>query len=138
MSRMFLILSLSCYTISFFLPAFAIAVKGKTCEPDSGFAAFVVCMCSLGGILGSVPFVTWLANPSFWLGVVTFLARGKRFLSLTFAVVAFLLGMTFVFEPLIYIGYYFWLGSFVLLVAAIVCKVVEEAKPARYQRDAQP
>lgn len=107
-------LSVLCYAVSFALPTLGYSLYGL------GINVFFLCVWEWWS---SVTCVTWLANPLYWAGVAYYL-QGRPVVSLIAAVVAVLLGMTFVFAGVLF-GYYVWLGSFLLLIAAsivILCK----------------
>lgn len=122
--RPFYLASLATYGISFCLPAFEIGVEGRGTS-ESGFSAFLVAFLALGQEYfgGLASFLVWLANPAFWIGVVL-LATGRPTAALVASCAALLLGCSFVFGPLILVGYYVWLGSMALLAGACAVQLL--------------
>jgi hypothetical protein len=71
----------------------------------------------------------WLANPAFWAGAVFFVI-GRRNSALVASGGALFLGCWHVFAPLIFVGYYVWLGSSALLALACALGLLSSDKPS--------
>jgi hypothetical protein len=118
--------ALSCYTASFFLPAFGIGTQGQV-EVHDGAEAFLVSLMApswpLPGTGGLTALVVWLANPAFWAGAV-FFVRGHHGRALATSCGALILGCWHALAPLVLVGYYVWLVSFSLLTLSCVVRLL--------------
>lgn len=117
--------ALAAYAASFALPAFDIVVEGRA-KSEYGFTAFQMAFLALWQEMfgGLVAFLVWVANPAFWAAAILF-ARGQFSRALAASCAAVLLGCWFVFARLILIGYYVWVASMALLLAACAIRVLE-------------
>jgi hypothetical protein len=116
-----LVLAVSLYTASFFLPAYREAQPGSgrggpPYRIDPGYTAFVSAL-----IFG---WPAWWANPSFWLAVALLLARRKR-TAVGFAVLALVLALSTIPLATVYrvrelyrlmAGFWMWLAACATLV----------------------
>jgi len=76
MARVMCCFAVGLYTLSFFLPAFAIVID-ENAGVSPGYAAFIVSMGSLfNPLLGGRLVLPWLANPMFAVAIYRFV-RGR-------------------------------------------------------------
>ena len=124
-TKMLYVASLAAYAVSFFLPTFGIKVGDNPSSAEYGFTAFLVSFLAIGGEMygGPAQFLVWVANPAFWAAAVLF-ARGDRGLALAASCAAALLGCWLLFGELIFVGYYVWKGSMVLLAVASLLRIL--------------
>ncbi len=114
-------LSLVCYPASFLL----LSVKTRVLQADYrlyGYQSFLGCFSGLwqGGVY---LFAIWLANPAFWAGAILFAAgkvRAARCAAITAALFA---ALALVYLEFTWVGYYVWVASIGLLIAASHCSL---------------
>jgi hypothetical protein len=113
--------SVTAYGVSFFLPTFGWALSGPG-NALAGHVIFRLCLSCAGSGWGwDNPFVVWLANPIFWLGLTLFVL-GRGIAAAVAAAAAVLLAARVALSPAgILVGYYVWLtGMASLLPAGVI------------------
>jgi hypothetical protein len=108
------------YAASFFLPAF---------QEGAGYHAFLFSLVYLLGI------PMWFANPVFWCGLAL-LCQGKHRAARKAGVVAlvFALSEFWLFLEGLRVGYFVWVGSMALLIAAAWCGVHDPPRDLSFPR----
>jgi hypothetical protein len=121
-------LSVGTYTLSFFLPTFAIRI-GEKCTVHLGYEAFEVGLVSpLNFYFGGFGmFIIWLANPVLWYAFYRF-AVSRDIAAFLAGAASTLLALTlFIFgdptqRDLVLVGYYVWVLSIALFTVAAAMK----------------
>jgi hypothetical protein len=123
-SRTLYFLALAAYAISLLLPAFVVPYPGGELVGEGrylGFEAFFICLFfAVIGLPGSI--FVWLANPTFWVAAMLF-GWKKLGMAVFLSGLAVLLGVWLVGTPNIVVGYYVWLGSFVVLLVGALAEI---------------
>jgi hypothetical protein len=113
-------LAVGVYALSFFLPTsdsdLALTAAENRLVP--GYEAFGWGLSGPFADEGVVFFLTWLANPCFWVGAALWLRKRKHGAAFA-ATGAFLLaGWPLLLFGSLHAGYFLWISSFALLAAA--------------------
>lgn len=117
------LLALAAYGISFLLPALVVPHPEELVGQGTylGFEVFFLCLFFAAiGLHGTI--FIWLANPAFWVAAVL-IARKKTGMAAFSSGLAVLLGVWLVGTPNILVGYYVWLGSFMLLFVGVLVEM---------------
>lgn len=124
----FFSMALCVYGISLFLPTYEMVIWGR---PDigKGYHAFL-----WGAILPRL-WIPWLANPLFWFGAICFVAHRYQWALIggIMALAASTSTTLWLFYgpehgPQLFIGYYLWMVSTVLLSLAAIIPIATEAQ----------
>jgi hypothetical protein len=115
-----ILICLCLYALSLATPAFEIVVEGRATK-HKGFEAFEIGLIApfnefLGGL---TPFVAWLANPCFLVGVAL-LATRRELLAGLFGLLGIIAASTMLFQPHLLHGYYLWLASMAMVTVSAV------------------